>query len=116
MKKENQEVPGDMPEQDIEQKLRAAEEALRLQELDAAEALERIATLEAQVAKTARITEAANPTGNLPVFEANGKNYRFKVARLNFGNKNILTADQICEDEVLLLQLVENGSDAIEAV
>ena len=100
----------------VEDKLRAAEEALRLQELDSAEALDRIETLEAQVAKTAALTEAANPTANLPTFEANGKNYRFQVAKLNFGNRRILTADQITEDEDLLLMLVNSGSAAIKEV
>lgn len=100
------------PSLTAEQELRATKEALRLQELDAAEREERIATLEAQQAKAAKATAKVT---NLPTVEHDGKQYRFVYHALKFNGVK-MTAAEIAEDEELVAQLVTNGSAAIEAV
>lgn len=94
-----------------EAKAAEAEEALRLQELDGADREERIATLEAQAAKTAAL---APKSSALPTFEYEDTVYRFRYPALNFGGGKKLTAEQIAEDAELCEQLVINGSAAIE--
>jgi hypothetical protein len=96
----------------IEEELAAAKEALRLQELDAAEREERISTLEAQQVQAAK----ASPTaGNLPQIEHDGTHYKFVYPALKIDGVK-MTAVEMSEDEEVVARLIDNGSAALVKV
>ena len=90
----------------------ANQEALRLQEEMNVENEERIAQLEAQVAKFSEKVADAK-VSSLPRVEVDGKAYQFRAPAAFYDGRK-MTAEEMAEDEDLLLELVELGSGILK--
>ena len=95
-------------------KFKETQEALRLQEEASVENDERIAELEAQVAKLSEKTADAKVT-DLPRVDVDGKAYQIRVPSA-FLNGRKYSAEEISEDEDLCLELVEKRSSILRAL
>lgn len=105
---------GGMSDED-RQEIAATKEALRIQEELNVEADDRIAELEAQVGKLSEKATDRPATGDLPRVEVDGTNYQITAPRVNIKGRK-LTADELAEDQDLLVHLVEIDSQILKAL
>lgn len=89
------------------------QEALRLQEEMNTENEERIADLEAQVAKLSHKQAEESPAANLPRVTVDDEVFQITVARFRYKGRKY-TAEELSEDEDLILELLEVGAGILK--